>query len=123
MRNDLNITLSLLSTTWKELEKTMIDLEDAHDFGTNDRKKAHYITYQIRIAEIEEEMKVIRRELKRLLPSVSDEAEDSTNTSTETKEISKEISDVASLFSIISAKIMHVLQINHCLLKFLSSGR
>ena len=26
MRKDLNITVSLLSTTWKELEKTMIDL-------------------------------------------------------------------------------------------------
>ena len=86
MRKDLNITLSLLSTTWQDLDKTVMILEEAPDFSTNEKKKARYVTYQLKIAEAEAEMQVIRRELQRMKPSLS--AEDSLNTSTETNEIS-----------------------------------
>ena len=47
MINDLNISLSVLTTCWQELDKTLMALEDSIDIEINPRKKAIVISQHL----------------------------------------------------------------------------
>ena len=47
MIKDLNISLSVLTTCWQELDKTLMALEDSIDIEINSRKKAIVISQHL----------------------------------------------------------------------------
>lgn len=66
MLKDLNIALSVLSTSWQELDKTMMNLEDDPDLLSNPRKIARLSVYRLKLAENEKETVSVQEELQLL---------------------------------------------------------
>jgi hypothetical protein len=106
MRKDLTVSISILSATWSELDKTLISLEDSPDFETNPRKIARHTTYSQRMKETEEEMQNLKLELKRFsetqvnLAKPSEVVENVLNMTSATEESGQFTADIAGDFDI-----------------------
>ena len=64
MIKDLNISLSVLTTCWQDLDKTLLLLEESIDIEINPRKKARLEVYRTKMGENEKETAAIQEEIR-----------------------------------------------------------
>ena len=64
MIKDLNISLSVLTTCWQELDKTLMLLEDDIDIENNPRKRARLEVYRIKMGDNEKETAAVQEEIR-----------------------------------------------------------
>ena len=61
---DLNISLSVLTACWQELDKTLMLLEDDIDIENNPRKRARLDLYRIKMGDNEKETATVQEEIR-----------------------------------------------------------